>query len=83
MNKLFYLYKKVHFRGFSTILKIGLKNQMAAQPPPAVAEYISKSLFYFPLYLIYLLYFVVFKLFVFIYIIIMIVFISVDYSIVC
>ena len=86
INKMLYLYKKVHFRGFSAIPIIGLKNQlwlsdnsevdykyctkiskdvsnpgnfagepplMTAQPPPTVAEYISKPLFYFPLYLFY------------------------------
>ena len=37
---------------------VGEPPQMAAQPPPAVAKFISEPLFYFPLYLFYLLYFV-------------------------
>jgi hypothetical protein len=94
MIKMLYLYKMVHFRGFSAIPKIRLKNQlwlsdnsevdhkyctkiskdvsnpgnftgeppqMTAQPPPAVAKYISKSLNYFPLYLFLFIIFSVFN----------------------
>ena len=90
MSKMLYLYKMVHFRGFSAIPIIGLKNQlwlsdnsevdykhctkiskdvsnpgnfageppqMAAQPPPTVAKYISKPLIIFLYTCSYLLYF--------------------------
>ena len=95
----------IHFRGFSVIPKIILKNQlwvsdnsevdyryctkilkdvsnpgnftgeppqMAAQPPPAVAKFISEPLFYFPLYLFLFIIFCVFNYLFSIYFIILI-----------